>query len=328
MPHKHKPKPQPPRPAPQPAPGPQPPSPAPQPVKPAPAPAPAKPRDLADPAVTKDEKTKQPEPYDYKKNDRGAGLYGPNGVTAADVRQGYIGDCYLAAALAAVAGTKPDAIKGALKDNGDGTYTVRFWELGWDGKKTAHLETVDADLPHSGDRPAYANSTEQVEGKDFMELWPSVIEKAYASWKGSYEAIGHGGNSADVITGLTGEACKNAVTAGAGDNDPLWTRMQKASQEKRPMTASTGGEEDERYKDPKAGVYGWHAYTVMGVEEKKAAAGKPERSVTMRNPWAVQRRSSDAAAVGQTDNKTAGGVFVLPWAEFRRLYDNVVIQGG
>jgi hypothetical protein len=316
----------------QPRPQPKPQTPKPQAGKPKPGgvtkpQVPVKPRDLADPGVTKDEKTKQLDPYAYKKNDRGAKLYGPDGIKALDVRQGAIGDCYLAAALAAVAGTRPDAIKNAIKDNGDGTYTVRFFEVGWDGKKTAHQETVDADLPHNVERPAYANSTEQVDGKDFMELWPSVVEKAYASWKGSYEAIGNGGNSGDVITALTGEPCRSTQTAGVGENDPLWAKMLKASQEKRPMTAGSGGEEDERYKDPKAGVYGWHAYTVMGVEEKKVGA-KSEKTVTMRNPWGKRRRNADAAAVGDATNGTAGGVFQLPWAEFRRLYDNIVVQGG
>ncbi len=294
---------------------------------------PAKPRDLPDPGVTKDEKTKQPDPYAYKKNERGAKLYGPDGIQAKDVRQGAIGDCYLAAALSAVAGTRPDAIKNAIKDNGDGTYTVRFFELDYSGKKTAHMETVDADLAHTpdlkngGEKPAYANSTEQVDGKNYMELWPSVLEKAYASWKGSYEAIGNGGNSGDVITALTGERCKSASTAGVGENDPLWARIKKASDEKRPMTAGSGGHDDARYKDPEAGVYGWHAYTILGVEEKKEA-GKAERMVTLRNPWGVRRRNADAAAVGDAGNATGGGVFQLKWAEFRRLYDNVIVQGG
>lgn len=294
---------------------------------------PVKPRDLVDPTVTKDEKTHQPDPFAYKKNDRGSKLYGPDGIKAGDVQQGAIGDCYLAAALAAVAGSKPDAIKNAIKDNGDGTYTVRFFEVGWDGKKTSHAESVDADLPQApdaatgGEKPAYAKSTEVVDSKAFMELWPSIVEKAYASWKGSYEAIGNGGNSGDVMTALTGEPCRSAATAGAGENDPLWSKMLKASQEKRPMTASSGGEEDERYKDPKAGVYGHHAYTVMGVEEKKEGA-KAERKVTLRNPWAKRRRTADAAAVGDTGNATGGGVFQLSWKEFRALYDNVIVQGG
>ena len=46
-----------------------------------------------------------------------------------------------------------------------------------------------------------------------------------------------------------------------------------------------------------------------------------------RNPWAKRRRNSDAAAVGDTTNDTAGGVFKLEWAEFRRLYDNVTVNG-
>ena len=289
-------------------------------------PKPNAPRDLRDPGVTKDEKTKVDEAYAYKKNDRGAQLYGPDGIKATDVKQGYIGDCYFAASMSAVAGKNPDAIRNAIKDNKDGTFAVRFFELDWQGKKSAHTETVDADLPHDGEMPAYAKSAEVVAGQQWMELWPSILEKAYAAWKGSYDAMGHGGVAGDVMTALTGNPSAQTATAGVGEADPLWQKMLKASQAGKPMTAGTGGEEDERYKDPKAGVYGWHAYTVMGVEETKDGA-KTNRSVTMRNPWGKRRRNSDAEAVGDTDNNTAQGVFKLDWAEFRRLYDNVTING-
>lgn len=291
---------------------------------PAPAPAPAGPRDLVDPGVTVDSATKQPDPYGYKKNTRGAQLYGPNGVQALDVKQGAIGDCYLAAALSSVAGVKPDAIRNAIKDNGDGTYTVRFYEVGWDGKKKTHFETVDADLPHNGEAPAYAKSAEVVDGKSYMELWPALIEKAYAAWKGSYEAIGNGGISGDVMTALTGEANRYQSTQGYGNNDALWTKMKAAADGKRPMTAGSGGKDDERYKDPQAGVYGWHAYSVLGVEEVPKGE-TTERFVICRNPWGVRRSGAHAAAVGDTTNSTAGGVFKLSWAEFRRLFDNVTI---
>ncbi len=288
--------------------------------------APAQKRDLADPGLTLDPATKAAKPYDYKKNDRGAQLYGPDGIQALDVKQGAIGDCYLAAALAGVAGARPDAIKQAIKDNNDGTYTVRFWELDYSGRKTAHTETVDGDLPHNLDAPAYIKSTEKVNGKEYMEMWPSILEKAYASWKGSYEEIGNGGYAGDVLTALTGEPSRQQTTSGPGEADPLWAKMKAASDQKKPMVAGSGGKDDERYKDPKAGVYGWHAYTVMGVREVKEG-DKTKRVVTMRNPWSVRRRSSDAAAVGDTSNATAGGVFELDWAEFRRLYDNVTVNG-
>ncbi|MBM4343949.1 MAG: hypothetical protein FJ100_11325 [Deltaproteobacteria bacterium] len=284
------------------------------------------PRDIVDPGVVKDQTTKADDPYAYKKNERGAQLYGPDGIKAGDVRQGAIADCYLAAAMGSVAGAKPDAIRQSIKDNKDGTYTVRFFELDWQGQKTTHLETVDADLAHNGDAPAYARSTEVVDGKQWMELWPSIIEKAYAAWKGSYDAIGHGGVAGDVMTALTGETSRQQSTQGVGDNDPLWTKMKAASDQKKPMTAGSGDKDDPKYKDPKAGVYGWHAYTVLGVEEVKDG-DKTKRQVVLRNPWGKRRRDSDAAAVGDTENSTAGGVFKLDWAEFRNLYDNVTING-
>ena len=319
--HKHKPKPKPaPKPVPKPAPQPQP-----APIKPGEQP---KPTDLADPAVAKDEHTKQPDAYPYQKNSRGGTLFGPNGVQPLDVKQGYIGDCFLAAAMTAVAGARPDAVKNAVTDNGNGTYTVRFYEVDYAGQKKVHKETVDGDLPWDAmsNGPAYARSAEVTDGKSHMELWPSVLEKAYAQWKGSYDAVGHGGIAGDVLEALTGERAKQQTTQGVGENDPLWTKMKLATADKKPMTAGSGGEEDPRYKDPKAGVYGWHAYTVLGVEEKKNG-DKTERLVTVRNPWGKRRRNSDAAAVGDKTNDTAGGVFQLPWAEFRRLIDNVTLTG-
>lgn len=330
--HKHKPKHKP-KPKPQPGPAPVP-SPIKPPVKPGEQPKPAEPAapvvpvDMADPGVVLDEKTKSADPYAYQKNTRGAALYGPNGVQALDVKQGYIGDCFLAAALTAVAGSRPDLIKNAITDNGNGTFTVRFYEVDWSGQKKVHKETVDSDLPWdpASNGPAYARSAESTDGKNHLELWPSILEKAYAQWKGSYDAIGHGGISGDVMEALTGERARQQTTQGAGDNDPLWTKMKQASADKKPMTAGSGGEEDPRYKDPKAGVYGWHAYTILGVEEKKNG-DKTERFVTARNPWGKRRRGSDAAAVGDKTNDTAGGVFQLPWAEFRRLFDNVTVGG-
>lgn len=291
-----------------------------------PAPEPAKPpRDLADPDVVKDQKSGVKDPYEYQKNERGAPLYGPNGIQASDVRQGAIADCYFAAAMAAVASANPEAIDKAIKDNQDGTFTVTFFEVDWQGNAKPHKVTVDADLPWNkgADLPAYAQSTEKVDGKPGMELWPSILEKAYAQWKGSYDDIGHGGNSGRVMEALTGKRSKPENTT---DADPLWEKMLKATEAKKPMTAGTGAADDARYKDPEAGVYGWHAYTVLAAYEKKEG-DQVKRYVTMRNPWAVRRRSSDAAAVGDKDNATAGGVFDLTYDEFRRLYDNVSING-
>lgn len=292
--------------------------------------APKAKRDLPDPEVVTKETTdaagkttKAKDPYAYQAAAAGSMLYGPNGVVPGDVRQGAIGDCFLAAALASVASTQPDAITKAIKDNGDGTYTITFYEVDWSGKAKPHQVSVDGDLPYNGAAPAYAKSTEEIDGKTNLELWPSILEKAWAQFKGSYNEIGHGGNAGDVMEALTGKRSRSDQTAGKGENDPLWTKMKKAADEKKAMTAGTGDKDDAKYKDPKAGVYGWHAYTVMGVEERKEG-DKATRFVKLRNPWSVRRRASDAAAVGDTKN---AGEFELTWAEFRRLYDDVQING-
>ncbi len=274
-------------------------------------------RDLQDPEVVTNKDTKQKDPYAYRKNDRDATLYGANGVQVNDVRQGAITDCYLPAAMAAVVNANPETIKNAITDNGDSTFTVRFYQVDWQGKKTEVKIDVDSDLPYNGDAPAYGKSTEA------KELWPSILEKAYAQWKGSYDEIGHGGVSGDVMEALTGNRSRQMNMS---SGDALWTKMKQATEQRKPMTAGTGDKDDAKYKDPKAGVYGWHAYTVLGVEEKKEG-DKTVRSVKIRNPWAQRRRAADATAVGDAENATASGVFTLSWEEFQRLYDDVSING-
>jgi hypothetical protein len=131
-------------------------------------------RDLADPKVLAADATKiawNPMP--------GGQLY-VDGINFDDVAQGYIGDCYLEGAMSAVAQTHPEAIKDALKDNGDGTFTVRFFEPQPGGRAPRPVSiTVDGDLPGRtvGSQPYYAH------GRDFKELWPALIEKAYAQWR-------------------------------------------------------------------------------------------------------------------------------------------------
>ena len=52
----------------------------------------------------------------------------PHDPTPGDISQGALGDCYMVAVLANVAGSDPDKIKEAVRDNGDGTVTVRLFK--------------------------------------------------------------------------------------------------------------------------------------------------------------------------------------------------------
>src|SRR5262249_12393092 len=58
---------------------------------------------------------------------KAAGNLFVNGPAVNDVRQGELSDCYFLAALGELAQDRPQAIKDMFTDNGDGTFTVRFF---------------------------------------------------------------------------------------------------------------------------------------------------------------------------------------------------------
>jgi hypothetical protein len=133
----------------------------------------------------------------------------PSDAKGTDVQQGGLADCFLIAAMNAIGNANPKFLDDAVQyDAKTGLYKVRFYEeSGWDAKTgkpsyKEHWETVDGNLPSSGPGmgPAYA---EAAPGK---AQWGAILEKAYAQWKGGYDAIGKGGNSGEAMEGITGVA--------------------------------------------------------------------------------------------------------------------------
>jgi Calpain family cysteine protease len=129
-------------------------------------------------------------------------LFGPNGPKPSDIAQGAADDCYFLSNLGEAALQSPQTITNMFIDNGDGTYTVRFFE---DDAATNHVPeaqyvTVDRELPvNSGDGFVYANrnfdgaSTTNIYNAANI-LWVALAEKAYAQlaeegWsRGTYSA--------------------------------------------------------------------------------------------------------------------------------------------
>jgi hypothetical protein len=99
-----------------------------------------------------------------------------NGIDFTDVTQGNLGDCYFLAGLATVAQRMPSRISQMFIDNGDGTFTVRFYNNG-----VADYVTVDRYLPTFDDGSAvYARWGGGSYGESDNELWVALAEKAYA----------------------------------------------------------------------------------------------------------------------------------------------------
>ncbi len=211
--------------------------------------------------------------------------------SAEQVHQGAIGDCYLMGPLAAVAAQSPDLIRDSIRDNGDGTYSVRLYEEQEDGTYQPFWVTVTADFPvhpESGQVLYGGTSPTNSDG-----LWVSLFEKAYAEYHGGYENIGDGGRIEDALSTLTGER-------------PLsrqydWSAIREALARGASVCAgkyNTHGD-----------IPGRHAYAVTGVQEEQG-----RRYVILLNPWGDEAHESGY-----------GGRFRLEEREFMRVFDEVVL---
>ncbi|MFO0594502.1 MAG: C2 family cysteine protease [Myxococcaceae bacterium] len=260
---------------------------------------------IKDPALHKDELNADGTPKFGKKNFTGPLIDGK--IEANDVQQGQLGDCYFPSAIAAMAQANPDVLKNAIKANGDGTYTVTFKDRDWATGKTKDVQVkVDGDFyVRSWGGPLYGHSANSGEPTK-MEMWFPLLEKAYATWKGSYNDIGNGGSSADVFEAFTGAEGR---TIGTGNADQVWKTITTAVDAHKPVSAGTH-DDNGPVNYANTGVYGDHSYSVMGYEK----SGN-DRYVVLRNPWG----ESEPAGNGAND-----GVFKLKLEEFQKLYENVM----
>jgi hypothetical protein len=198
-----------------------------------------------------------------------------------DIDQGGLGDCYFMSAMGSVAQQDPDVIRNAIRDNGDGTYTVRFYErqgngpLGIGGLFGSYSYNpveirVTPDFPMRDGQPVFAGMPDSNGAQ--RELWPALMEKAYAQYSGSYGAI-EGGNPARAMELLTGRPSEE-YSASSMTIDQL----ANLHRDGHALTASSlrSGDGKTAYAD--GTLVSRHAYMITGVDRD---AG----TVTLRNPW-------------------------------------------
>lgn len=197
-------------------------------------------------------------------------------VHPSDVDQGSLGDCYLIAALGALAVQEPSILEDAIVDNGDGTYTVTFhepnphpaWQL-WASDWREVQITVTDEFPVRDGAPIFARPGDG--SGDHRELWAMLLEKAYAQWKGGYDEIGDGGNPATVLTALTGEGSESSAEELTFDD------FADSFEDGVAIVLSTpkGGTTPLFVSDV---LVGQHAYFVTGVDRES-------QTITIHNPW-------------------------------------------
>jgi hypothetical protein len=227
------------------------------------------------------------------------------------IRQGSIGDCYFVSSLAAVAQAHPDMIKNAIKDNGDGTYTVTF--------------PGDKDHPITVKAPTEAEQGLYNHGSPYG-VWANVMEKAYGAycqehfWRRSpfnisggntpSEGGDGGGRTAGVMSLLTGSDVSTNTTTFTFQST-MAANLEKAfsSHPAKAVTAGINGALPFTGLQTSDGFYKAHAYTITGF----VPDGKGGGMVTIRNPWGG-------------DNGTTDGTITIPLEKFMSNFSDVSIE--
>lgn len=206
------------------------------------------------PKLTVDEDTGKTDDYSYEEY-IGELFLARDGVKAPsvmDVDQGAIGDCYLIAAMGAVAASNPGVIEDMIQfDAGSGMFTVTFQELQRDRSFKPHVEVVDTFLPTraggGAKRTAFALSDGAFDPNNHA-LWPAIIEKAYAQWQGGYHVLDEGGSSATAMQLFTGvKSVREAMPA----EDDVVARFEQFQAENKAVVC---GSRDEIAKRNMAGL--------------------------------------------------------------------------
>ncbi len=120
-----------------------------------------------------------------------------NGIDFDDPNQGSIGDCYLIAGMIALSHDDPSTIEDMIQPNPNGTFTVTFG----DGSKQV-VSPYFVTSPSSGN-PGSLEFSHPGPAAEQNEMWPMVIEKAYAQQEGGWGDI-VGGSQSAAIEDLTG----------------------------------------------------------------------------------------------------------------------------
>ena len=221
------------------------------------------------------------------------------GFSAADLRQGGVGDCWFLSALAVVA-ERHDLIASLFSStvtNSTGCYNIRLF---LDGQWTSVL--VDDHLPvtEAPRRPelafesrlAFSRCGSPVGGQ---QLWVSLLEKAYAKAHGCYDAIS-GGQISEALLDLTGAPTEDIdMGSHSFDSELLWRRLCEFRRLKLPMGCATDSDHSTLSE---VGLCGSHAYSILDVREAMVSPHGDEsfggdgvvesvRLLRIRNPHGV-----------------------------------------
>jgi len=255
-----------------------------------------------------------------------------DGSSKDDVNQGRLGNCWFLCALVGAA-TIPHIFKKLVpRDQGfdkkqyAGIFHFKFWQYGsWvDVIVDDFLPTINGELLF-------------VQSDDRGEMWPCLVEKAYAKLHGSYDHLS-GGMPVEALVDFTGGFPEGYTGPGYGALEGLSTDLyaeMKRALEERPGVLITTCSLIHKYRN--LGIAGGHAYTVMGLLGSDEKWSKLPRLVKIRNPWgnsfewrgrwSDQHIMSNSSLSMEEKQKLVTGVgeWWMPYDDFTKCFTHLTI---
>lgn len=254
-----------------------------------------------------------------------------NGIAPSDIAQGQLGDCWLLAGLATLA-ERPELIQNAFHTkqfNPRGKYTIRLYNT---KKQAFEYINIDDYIPcdQSG-TPIYTN----IKGN---EMWPLLLEKAFAKSRGGYKAL-EGGLPLDAMQTITGFR-GSRISVSPSESTQLFHSLRKHFDKGCILACGSKGEDKTREQgreSVKGSVVGGHAYSILGMYEPLLSTEKVQL-LKLRNPWGSFEWKGDWSDKSPTWDTYSGvaleigrppdlddGIFYINWRDFCSLYDLVDI---
>ena len=257
-------------------------------------------------------------------------LFGSEGVTPEDIRQGFIGNCWFVVGASALAERAHRLERVFLNSENtlspNGIYGVNFYTLG-----VPHTVIIDDWLPLQEWGDGYNTLFARV-GPD-QAIWVPLLEKAFAKYHGNYSHI-VAGNPMYSIRSLSGapffsEMHHESSRSSGIAVDALWAKITEMDGGDHMITAGTP-----TYFKTGVDAHGlvrMHAYLVLSHIEVTDANNKTTRLVKMRNPQATDYFIGDWSDTSdkwtESLKEQAGyersnnGIFFMSIEDYHKLFE-------
>lgn len=214
----------------------------------------------------------------------------PTTPSVANEYQGELGDCYFISSLGTIADQNPAAIEDMFINNGDGTYTVRFYTGNYgssynasngsysdgftNGTGTPQYVTVNLQLPTTTTGMLVYADYGAMYNNSGNSLWIPLLEKAYAEWN---QTGAEGRDGTNSYAGIEGGwmATVDAQVLGHNATDYF---MGTATEQQLISGVTSGQAVTIATLNTEYGLYGDHAYAVT-------AYNASTNTFTLYNPW-------------------------------------------